>query len=198
MLDNLYQRESMVFIEPIKSMYISNYELQAYREGEFYLLNLIDATNLMDNGLAKNVFNAEECKYYRLYKGQELTKEDSIIFDRVGGYGDLIILSSIANFLKSKYGCKVDLCCGERFINVAMRNLGFDNAIVAPLKLSQIKNYSYIGKFFGFIEGNEIDKETSMHEHYCNALGIDFEEYSDYANINGYTYYKTLIVTGKQ
>lgn len=113
--------------------------------------------------------------YYNPYMGQNLNNK-SIAIWRTGGYGDLLFITPIVEYLKRRYPtCKISVATSERFRDVWANNPNIDpilSAFSLPLKLSFIKRHTYAGIFEGTIENFKDNKQYCAMDAFAYNLGI--------------------------
>ncbi|PIR43534.1 hypothetical protein COV24_02185 [candidate division WWE3 bacterium CG10_big_fil_rev_8_21_14_0_10_32_10] len=114
-------------------------------------------------------------KYYKPYIGQNLDNK-SIAIWRTGGFGDLLFITPIVEYLKTKYPtCKISVATSNRFIDVWKNNPNIDkytNSFSLPVSLNFVLKHDYAGIFEGTIESFKTKSQYCSIDVFAFTLGI--------------------------
>lgn len=113
--------------------------------------------------------------HYRPYLGQNLNNKKICIW-RTGGFGDILFITPIVEYLKRKYtNCKISVATSERFKDVWKNNPHIDkftSSFTLPLRLDFITRHDYAGIFEGTIENFKDKKQYCAIDNFAFNLGI--------------------------
>jgi len=107
--------------------------------------------------------------------GQNLDNKKIAIW-RTGGYGDLLFITPIVEYLKRRYPtCKVSVATSERFRDVWKNNPNIDqftSSFSLPIRLSFVEKHDYVGIFEGTIENFKGEGQYCALDAFAFNLGI--------------------------
>jgi len=101
-----------------------------------------------------------------------------LLFIRSYAYGDLLILSSLVNFIKKKYpSAIIDFAITNNHHDLIKLIDCIDTAVSLPIKKEDYDKYDYHFSVAGLIENNNIDK--NIYDEYYEHLGCDSSKIDD-------------------
>lgn len=113
--------------------------------------------------------------HYKPYMGQNLDNK-SIAIWRTGGFGDLLFITPIVEYLKRRYPtCKISVATSKRFRDVWQNNPNIDPRTCSfslPISLDFISKHNYTGIFEGTIESSKTDDQFCAIDAFAFNLGI--------------------------
>ena len=113
--------------------------------------------------------------YYKPYMGQGLDKK-SIAIWRTGGFGDLLFITPIVEYLKRRYPtCRVSVATSERFKDVWKNNPNISkltSSYTLPISLDFVTRHDYAGIFEGTIENFKTEDQYCAIDAFAFNLGI--------------------------
>jgi len=113
--------------------------------------------------------------YYKPYIGHNLDYK-SLILWRTGGFGDLLLITPIVEWLKHKYPtAKISVATSKRFRDVWKNNPNidrFNSSYTLPVRLSFVKQHDYVGIFEGTIESSKLKDQYCAIDVFAFTLGI--------------------------
>ena len=113
--------------------------------------------------------------YYKPYMGHNLDNE-SIAIWRTGGFGDLLFITPIVEYLKRTYPtCKISVATSPRFQDVWKNNPNIDkitSSFSLPISLDFVNKHTYQGIFEGTIENFKTHDQLCAIDSFAHNLGI--------------------------
>lgn len=121
---------------------------------------------------------------FNRYRGQNLDNK-KILFSRMGGLGDCMMMQPIARYLKAKYPtCKISFATNPAFMTLFdnwPENL-IDRVYTIPYTKQELLEHDYVFIITNCIENNLEARKTSYHEIIKKAANLKFH-YREYPQL---------------
>ena len=105
-----------------------------------------------------------------------------ILFIRTMAYGDVLILTGIINYLKTKYPtCTIDFAVIKDHHELITKYYShiIDNVLEMPFKYEELDKYDYVFTVTGLIEYNKENALRNIYDVYFDHLGLNPDEIED-------------------
>ena len=115
-------------------------------------------------------------KFYKPYKGQDLTDSTLLIF-RTGGIGDLLFIKPNLDYLKEKYPtCKIKFACGPQYQPMVETWTCVDELLDLPFLLKHLIESDYHSLFEGVIERCKEAYVKNSYNLFSEWMGLDLPD----------------------
>lgn len=115
-------------------------------------------------------------KFYKPYRGQDLTDKTLLIF-RTGGIGDLLFIKPNLDFIKNKYPtCKIKFACGPQYQPMVETWSCIDELLDLPFALKHLIECDYHSLFEGVIERCKESHVKNAYNLFSKWMGLDLPD----------------------